>query len=74
MNADTAKNLDRLQDMTEIEIRDLISKETDPQRMGLLTDVLEFHIIARRAIEGGNLDMARRALECARARIEEVSA
>lgn len=74
MNADTAKNLDKLQDMTEIEIKDLIAKETDPQRMELLTDVLEFHIIARRAIEAGNLDMARRALERAKARIQEVAA
>lgn len=74
MDANTAKNLDRLQDMIEQTLLDLIAKETDNRRTELLEDALEFTHIARFALEVGDMDKAGRALERAKARIQEVAA
>jgi len=74
MNPETAKNLDKLQDMIAQTIDNLIAKEGDSERVDLLKEAHLFNQIAREAIAIGDLDRAGRALECAKARIMEVAA
>lgn len=73
MNANTAKNLDKLQGMIDQTIDQLIT-QAQGSRAELLKEARLFVRIGREAIEAGDMDRAGRAFERALARVKEVAA